>query len=276
MKSFFSKVAAATTGRFSAESTSSDNKNNNNPVADQATNTSLFKKTTILFGGDSGESEERKAAIAAEEKANAALIAKAAQHLNDTIQEILNDTASLKGDNVSGFERLVSTLSIINNEHSNIDGDRSCMAVLLSNLQHGRFIKICNQMELAQGLVHVLRLLRMYEIKLEKSGTYAFKKQLSIEDEAEATNPSDSPKSEQIQTQTQTQQGLTFESSEKVCIVFETLCSDQNTVEIIKSALVRLLTFPLSIFPMHGAHIQPQVAGIISVLCRTGFTDKQV
>lgn len=81
----------------------------------------------------------------------------AAQCLSNTIEEILSDTSSLTGENLSGFQRL---LDILDDESTSddmvyISSSRgySCLQTMLNNIEHPKFIEICNQATMATGKI---------------------------------------------------------------------------------------------------------------------------
>lgn len=169
------------------------------------------------------------AAVSRENDINSVLILAAAQSLFDAIQEILYDTASLQ-ENTSGFERLLLILD--ETENKRLKGnmqDLSPLETLLVNLKHPLFAERCNEVGLSTALMHALRLLRMYEIKIAKYSTL--------------------PKSA---TKKAPSQGVTFRASKRLCLVFSTLLSDQKSTEQIRQSLVKLVTFPLSALPEGG------------------------
>lgn len=165
------------------------------------------------------------------------LILTAAQALQAAVQEILYDTASLQ-ENLSGFVRLLSLLDEKRAEFRSADEYvESPLDTLLSNLKHPSFTEKCNQTGLAPALMHALRLLRMYEIKLAKSDVI-------------------SSSSNHSHTKDQLVQGVTFTASKRLCLVFSTLVADHRTTEKIRSSLVKLVTFPLSALPEQGILIR--------------------
>ena len=155
----------------------------------------------------------------------------AAQDLFEALEEILCDTANLQ-ENLSGFVKLLSTLNPASCDSSNPDVDSS-VDTLISNIKHPLFAEKCNETGLATALMHALRLLRMYEIKVAKfslSGKFG-----SIQ------RNTNSPK-----------QGVTFEASKRLCLVFGTLMADPRNIDKIRSSTIKLLTFPLSALPEQG------------------------
>lgn len=169
------------------------------------------------------------AAVSREDDLNSPLISAAAQSLLDDIQEILYDTASLQ-DNTSGFDRLLHLLnSVVNNASVGFPRDTSPLETLLINLKHPLFSEKCNEVGLSTALMHALRLLRMYEIKIAKYS--------SLSTTASTMTPV---------------QGVTFTASKRLCLVFSTLLSDQKSTEQIRQSLVKLVTFPLSALPEGG------------------------
>ena len=167
-------------------------------------------------------------AVSREDDLNSPLISAAAQSLLDDIQEILYDTASLQ-DNTSGFDRLLLLLDDVNNTSVASPWDVSPLETLLINLKHPLFSEKCNEVGLSTALMHALRLLRMYEIKIAKYST----------------------PTKTASTMTSVQ-GVTFKASKRLCLVFSTLLSDQKSTEQIRQSLVKLVTFPLSALPEGG------------------------
>jgi hypothetical protein len=159
---------------------------------------------------------------------NCELILVAARALLAAVQEILYDTASLQ-ENMSGFERLLSILNEKTHDNLIPIEEEDYLTVLLSNMKHPLFSVKCNEVGLATALMHTLRLLRMYEIKLAKSNIPAL------------SSPKNVP-----------QQGVTFFASQRLCSVFSTLLADHRSTEKIRQSLVKLMTFPLSALPERG------------------------
>lgn len=165
------------------------------------------------------------------------LILTAAQALQAAVQEILYDTASLQ-ENLSGFVRLLSLLDETRVQFRSADDNvESPLDTLLSNLKHPAFTEKCNQTGLAPALMHALRLLRMYEIKLAKSDV-----SLSTSNPGQRKEP--------------LEKGVTFAASKRLCLVFSTLVADHRTTEKIRSSLVKLVTFPLSALPEQGTSLR--------------------
>lgn len=169
--------------------------------------------------------------------------------LSDTIQDILNNTGELSGDNITGFERLLTIITKDVRLETATDILRSngegCFTILISNMNHPLFIETCTKNSLPTTLMNVLRLLRMYEIK-------------------------------RCKTDVRSEKGSTVDACHRVCQVFQFLFNDPCTTEQIRQALVKLLTFPLSVLPAHALHLQQQSVRIITSMCRTGFTSQQV
>jgi hypothetical protein len=177
----------------------------------------------------------------------------AAQCMSNSIEEILSDTSSLTGENLAGFQRL---LDILDDESTSEDmvylsssRGYGCMQTLLDNIDHVKFIEICNQAALATALMHALRLIRMLEIKKCK---------------LMATNASE------------VEHFNTVRTTERVTKIMKYLCTDSRTIEQIRLSIVKLLIFPLGVLPATALHIQDQSAGIVSTICRTGFNSQQV
>lgn len=158
------------------------------------------------------------------------LILVSAQTLMSAIQEILCDTASLQ-DSMTGFIKLLAILDVTETD-SNLSNMEAATALdsLLSNLKYPLFAEKCNETGLVTALMHALRLLRMYEIKLAKNSMMTSRN----EDRQNSG------------------QGVTFAASRRLCLVFSTLLADQKTTEKIRSSLVKLVTFPLSALPERG------------------------
>lgn len=184
------------------------------------------------------------------------LILDAARALLAAVQEILYDTASLQ-ENMSGFHRLLSILNekgekahkgtvekMHENRHEKYEGstttedEAGSLDVLLSNLKHPLFTEKCNEVGLATALMHALRLLRMYEIKLAKNIPVSSSLSMNVP-------ASSSPKKSVTQ-------GATFLASKRLCLVFSTLLADHRSTEKIRQSLVKLVTFPLSALPERG------------------------
>lgn len=159
----------------------------------------------------------------------------------------------MTGENLTGFQRL---LDILDDESTSDDMvyisssmGYGCLQTMLDNMDHPKFIEICNQAALATALMHALRLIRMLEIKKCK---------------LMATCASEV---EHIKTQ---------KTTERVSRVMKHLCTDLKTVEQIKQSVVKLLIFPLGVLPANALHIQDHSASIVTTLCKTGFTSQQV
>lgn len=182
------------------------------------------------------------------------LIIAASSTLNDAIQLIISDTSNLAGDNLTGYQNLVDILDdqVFYEDPLDIrsSSGAGCMNVLVQYIDHQKFIELCNQMNLATGLFQTMRLLRMMEIKHAKSVP-------------------DSTYNAMIH-------GITFAASRNVCKILEKLFSHSTTIEQNRQLLVKILTFPLSVLPVKGLHIQIHSAQIITAICKSGFTSQQV
>ena len=145
------------------------------------------------------------------------LLSSAAQTLSECIEEILSDSASLSGENMSGFIMLIRMLENKDVEIGASEGnfgsddededkdkdeeddgelERSFVGerinafgfgsiqVLLNSKHHPNFVEVCNKHHLVVNLVQAMRLLKIFEIKLAKK-----------EAEAAAKNTADNLKS---------------------------------------------------------------------------------
>jgi hypothetical protein len=190
-------------------------------------------------------------------------IVRAAQTLSDDVQEILCDTTSLQ-ENMTGFHRL---LLLFDKRVTDISADSqeredNSLDTLLLHLKHPQLAEICNEVGLPTTLVHALRLLRMYEIRLAKSVT--------VEKDSPIVN------ADEIHSQASSSRGITFTASERLCSVFSALMLDPTTTEKIRQSLAKLVTFPLSILPKLGVHLQIHSSAIISSMCEPELTLQQV
>jgi hypothetical protein len=186
-------------------------------------------------------------------------IVSAAQTLSDDVQEILCDTTSLQ-ENMTGFHRLLLLFDIKVKEKSvdSQERDDNSVDILLLHLKHPQLAEICNVIGLPTTLVHALRLLRMYEIRLAKG--------ILIEKHSPNVNTN----------QIVTTEGITFTASERLCAVFSALMLDPTTTEKIRQSLAKLVTFPLSVLPKSGVHLQVHSSGIITSMCEPELTLQQV
>jgi hypothetical protein len=66
------------------------------------------------------------------------------------------------------------------------------------------------------------------------------------------------------------------QTTARVVRLLKHLLSDCKTIEQIRQSLVKLLIFPLGVLPVNALHIQQEAAGIVSAMCRTGFSTQQV
>jgi hypothetical protein len=96
--------------------------------------------------------------------------------------------------------------------------------------------------------MHALRLLRMYEIK-----------EGQMNNNMNRNNKDDTV-------------GKTFYASKRLCSVFGRLCIETITVEKLRQSLIKLLTYPLSILPLRGLHLQKHVSEVISQMCKAGLS----
>ena len=152
----------------------------------------------------------------------------AAHDLFEGLEEILCDTANLQ-ESLSGFVKLLSTLDPTSSDSSNPNADSS-LDTLISNIKHPLFAEKCNETGLATALMHALRLLRMYEIKIAKSSLSGNSGNV-------------------LRSRNSSNQGVTFEASRRLCLVFCVLMADPRTIDKIRSSTIKLLTFPLSALP---------------------------
>ena len=179
------------------------------------------------------------------------IISGAANALADSVQEIVSDTANLKGDSISGYQTLLDILDdqsfIVDPAEFSRGRGVGCVNILLQYVDHPKFIEICSQANLATVLFQALRLLRMMEIKQSKNCE-------SFEGDC----------------------GVTYNASRNICKIMEKLCSKASTIEQVRQLLVKILTFPVGIFPSKGIHIQIHSADIIFAMCKSGFTSQQI
>ena len=190
------------------------------------------------------------------------IILAAATSLSDFIQGILVDPNSLQ-ENIDGFLRLLTLLDDTTVIEDSLTGlpiisESSCLEVLIRSINNTYFVEKCNEIQLGSSLMHILRLLRMYEIKQSKVGYESCLMESNLEYTKKfKSNP---------------KQGITFFASSRVCQVFNALMSDQFSIELIKSSLPKLLTYPLSTFPVVAAHLQVDSASIITTIAKTSLT----
>ena len=209
MRKLFARVAGTVNG----------SRRETDQVIDDSLPTTRSLRTTALSASVT-EDQRRNEAISD-------LILTSAQTLMTAVQEILCDTASLQ-DSMTGFIKL---LAILDGSKADSDlpelGAVTALDSLLTNLTYPLFTEKCNETGLVTALMHALRLLRMYEIKLAKSSSPNVCSRISG-------------------------QGVTFAASKRLCLVFSTLLTDQKTTEKIRSSLLKLVTFPLSALPEQG------------------------
>ena len=209
MRKLFARVAGTVNG----------NRRETEQVIDDSLSTTRSLRTTAL-SASATEDQRRNEAISD-------LILTSAQTLMSAVQEILCDTASLQ-DSMTGFIKLLAILDG-SRADSNLPELEAVTALdsLLTNLTYPLFTEKCNETGLVTALMHALRLLRMYEIKLAKNNSANECSKMSG-------------------------QGVTFAASKRLCLVFSTLLTDQKTTEKIRSSLLKLVTFPLSALPEQG------------------------
>ena len=151
MRKLFARVTGSVSG--SKRDNDSDLYSSSNSVTSTAESLGIFNESPK---GDS----------------NSDLIYAAAQSLLSAVQEILYDSASLQ-DNATGFEKLLTLLKEVQHDSSCASTEgRSSLDTLLINCKHPLFTEKCNEVGLATALMHALRLLRMYEIKLAKTNQH--------------------------------------------------------------------------------------------------------
>jgi hypothetical protein len=198
------------------------------------------------------------------------LVSSAATSLSEAIEEILCDTNSLTGENATGFLKLIQILqdgaSCVDLVSISRSRGIGCLQVLLDNAHHASFIETCNQTNLVTGLMHSLRILRMYEIKMGKEQLRSLNSSSKLESLGHEVS---GRKSVSIK-------GTTFLASERACAVFRRLCSDPQTIEKIRPSLIKFITFPLFPFPRAAIHLQDHAASVLNQMCISGLNSQQV
>jgi hypothetical protein len=207
------------------------------------------------------------------------LVAFAATSLSEAIDEILMDTNSLTGENATGFLRMIDILQENATCTDLVSISRSrgigCLQVLLDNAHHPSFVETCNQTNLVNGLMHSMRILRMYEIKIGKEQMRNAPK-LEASNDSVHSSSSASAESTSSSSGAASVRGPTFVASERACAVFRRLCSDSSTVEKIRPNLIKFITFPLFPFPRAAIHLQDHAASVLNQLCMAGLSSQQV
>eukprot|EP00981_Chlorochromonas_danica_P007117 scaffold1560_cov177-Ochromonas_danica.AAC.2 len=247
--------------------------NNNLPPSESiATSTTTPRRSSLLRRGIS-----RKASGGVPADNVPTLITNAAATLADALQEIVGDTTKLSGENTSGYETLLCIL----NDNTDLDevgeilqaNGMGCIHLLMTHLDHPKFVELCSPVALAAGLFQALRLLRMYEIKIAKT---QFELCMGGQSSVAANSQHSSGVSPSITIPPSSSASSTFDASYKICKILEKLCSHSSVIEQIRANLVKILTFPLCILPLQGKHIQQHAAGVVLSICKTGFTSQQV
>jgi hypothetical protein len=173
------------------------------------------------------------------------LVAFAATSLSEAIDEILMDTNSLTGENATGFLRMIDILQENATCTDLVSISRSrgigCLQVLLDNAHHPSFVETCNQTNLVNGLMHSMRILRMYEIKIGKEQMRNAPK-LEASNDSVHSSSSASAESTSSSSGAASVRGPTFVASERACAVFRRLCSDSSTVEKIRPNLIKFIS----------------------------------
>lgn len=193
-------------------------------------------------GGNTSSKDTKSAQ--AENDNSQFMILSAARALHDAIQAILSDGASLSGEDMSGFVRLVELIeSEPQQEDTNIFIQGfGALSMLLKHIDHPTFIEGCSSVGLAPSLLHALRLLRMMEVKHGQLHTSS----------------------------------LTEYASSRVCCLLSTLCAYTQTIEQLRPSLTKLLCLPLSPLPETGIHFQEDVTSIVRSMCKSALTSQLV
>ena len=189
------------------------------------------------------------------------IIIASARSLVEGIEQILFDSGTLSGDDMSGFHKLIDLIDSkpLSEEIHIISGSRGvgCISILLKYALHMSFIDCCGQANLAPALLHALRLLRMMEVKAGKPPI-----QQQQDSEQSSTAPSILVDAKSV----------TVSATERVCKLLVVLCGSTQIMEQLRPSLSKLLCLPLSPLPLSGVHFQENVANIIYSICKSGLT----
>ena len=184
-----------------------------------------------------------------------------------------------------------------------------CIQILLDNTMHPEFISACTQHHLAVSLVHAMRLLKIFEIKIAKkmeqelliqaeghglisnnsslsggisgeSNSNNLMSEMSRETDANApVTAAERVKSRDArETNGYLLAGATRRSSERACKLLEVLCAEPSTLDLLNSSkiLEKLLVYPLSALPEKALHLQKDVAAVLEKLCSRPLSSDQV
>lgn len=210
------------------------------------------------------------------------MLRSASSTLNESIEVILGDSAALSSS-LDGYTKLIA---ILENEDTEIElNDQSeeaagegeiversekdtgtgCIQILL-NLRntHPRFVEICNSNNLIVSLVHAMRLLKIYEIKIGTLYQSLIKTNTS-------TSLTEASKYQQ-------RMGSTLKASERACTLMAMLCKESSTIDILSNnkSLEKLLTYTVTSVPGSALHLQQHMSSVIRAMCSKPLNAEQV
>ena len=107
------------------------------------------------------------------------------------------------------------------------DTGEGCIQVLLDNINHPRFVEICNENNLVVSLVHAMRLLKILEIKAAKVVSSSLNPDGSV-------MSGHSVSASHLQ-ESRNMMGCTLVSAQRVCTLLEVLCCDPHTMELLNN-----------------------------------------
>jgi len=176
-----------------------------------------------------------------------------------------------------------------------------CIQILLDNTTHPEFINACTINHLVVSLVHAMRLLKIFEIKIAKkmehdmgnSTQASGKKHGGVSDSdswkrnsnnlisdlsGEGFKDSSVTTAEERETRIYLQAGATKRASERACQLLGVLCAEPSTLDLLHNNKImeKLLVYPLSALPAKALHLQKDIAAVLRKMCGKPLSSDQV
>lgn len=209
------------------------------------------------------------------------MLRSASSTLNESIEVILGDSVALSSS-LDGYTKLIAILENEdteielndnnNDEHegeiverSERDTGTGCIQILLNlSTSHPKFVEICNNNNLIVSLVHAMRLLKIYEIKI---GTL-------YQSLMKTNTPSSLTEAEKYLKN----MGSTYKASERACNIMAILCRESSTIDILSNnkSLEKLLTYTVTSVPEKALHLQEHMSNVIRSMCSKPLNAEQV
>ena len=305
MRSFFGRLGA------SKDAASSSDQGRSPRIGGASPFSWFGRRGSQVQGGDVLVNETQQ-----EADIEGTMIRSAAHTLSDAIETILGNNESLSGSNMKGFIALMRVLECADTEIHTTDLTRTlledddddnsntptkldkytshsgegCIQILLDNTNHPDFTEACATYHLVVSLVHAMRLLKVFEVKMTKR-----KEQDAVGGDQKPSSKSmpgndgsrphsGSHVAERIKAQEVRDMekflkpGASKLSSQRVCTLLGVLCAEPATLELLHSSkiLEKLLTYPISAFPEKALHLQKDIAAVLSKMCSRPLPSDQV